>query len=148
MLGSNDNPVHKSVQIAKIVLWYTPIVVEVGSHFIANVLPGHVRYKTEGVTSSSRSATAFIIILGGGLDKITGGFKDIVGNAGLGADGIGLFLSAAVIFISQFELYFKSSCWSKRGGSHRVVAWFFAHFFYLSTLIITLEGIDHFSPPA
>jgi hypothetical protein len=142
MLGSNDNPVPKSIQTAKILLWYTPIIVEVASHFIADAAPGRVRYSTEGVTA--RSATAFIIILGGGLDKITSGFQDIVGNGGLGINGIGLFLSAAVIFLSVFSLYFKSSLWTKKVGSRRALAWFFAHFFYLSALIITLEGLDHF----
>jgi hypothetical protein len=80
--------------IVKICLWYLPVIIEAASHFIANMLPGHVRYSTEGIVK--RSGTVFIVILGGGLDKISGGLKDLVGNTGMGASGSGLFLSAAV----------------------------------------------------
>jgi hypothetical protein len=88
----------------------------------------------------ARSGSVFIIILGGGLDKITNGFQQIVSNTGLGAAGAGLFLSAAVIFIATFLLYFGSSGEGVRLESQRALTWFFAHFFYLSALIIMLQG--------
>jgi hypothetical protein len=128
----------KSIEVAKICLWYIPIVVEVASHYIADIVPGHVRYLTEPVVA--RSGSVFIIILGGGLDKITNGFQQIVSNTGLGAAGAGLFLSAAVIFIATFLLYFGSSGEGVRLESQRALTWFFAHFFYLSALIIMLQG--------
>ena len=48
----------------KLVLWFTPILLEVCAHFLANVLPGRVRYEPDAVYA--RAATVFIIILGGG----------------------------------------------------------------------------------
>lgn len=51
--------------ITELVLWYTPLVLEVVSHYVASVLPGHVSYPEELI--SKRSATVFIIVLGGGM---------------------------------------------------------------------------------
>jgi hypothetical protein len=105
------------------------------------MLPGHVRYSTEGIVG--RSGIVFIIILGGGLDKITGGLKDLVGNTGMGASGSGLFLSAAVIFFVTFSLYFGSPRGSKELSNQRALTWFFAHIFYVAPVIITLQGLYH-----
>lgn len=52
-------------EIAKIFLWYFPVVLELVSHYVATLLPGHVAYPAEIV--SQRSATVFIIVLGGGM---------------------------------------------------------------------------------
>lgn len=139
LLGTGNEEVPKSIQGAKILLWYLPMLPEVASYFIANELPGRVAYPTEGIIA--RSGTVFIVILGGGLDKITTGFHYIIGNTGLGWDGIGLFFSAAVIFVSQFSLYFGSPCGNQKLTGHRSTAWFLSHFFYLSALIMTLQGV-------
>ena len=50
--------------VLKLVLWFIPIVLEALAHFLANTLPGKVRYEPEAVYA--RAATAFVIILGGG----------------------------------------------------------------------------------
>lgn len=134
-IGKNPS---ESDQIAKLVLWYFPLIVEAVTHFVAAALPGRVRYPAEAVYA--RSSTVFIIILGGGLDKITNGFQYIVGNVSLGIEITGLILCAAVIFILQFTLYFGTS---DRLGSRRALALFFFHYFYLSALIVTLQGKKH-----
>ena len=125
-------------QIAKIVLWYFPLIIEAVAHFIAAALPGRVRYPAEAIYA--RSSTVFIIILGGGLDKITNGFQYIVGNITMGFGIAGLILCGAVIFILQFTLYFGTSE-GDRLGSRRALALFFFQFFYLSALIVTLQGM-------
>lgn len=140
ILGTGDEPVPKSIQIAKIILWYGSMFIEIVSYFLSNELPGRVGHPTDGVIA--RSGTLFTVILGGGLDKITKGLQYIVGDTGLGVDGIGLFVSAAVIFISQFSLYFGSSGGKRKLSGNRLIIWFFAHFFYLSALIMTLQGLD------
>lgn len=127
----------ESDQIAKLILWYFPLIVEVVAHFVAAALPGRVRYPAEAIYA--RSSTVFIIILGGGLDKITNGFQYIVGNVSMGLEITALILCAAVIFILQFTLYFGTSE-GDRLGSRRALALFFFHYFYLSALIVTLQG--------
>ncbi|KAL5506911.1 hypothetical protein ACEPAH_6367 [Sanghuangporus vaninii] len=128
----------KDDQIAKLALWYFPLLVEVASHFVAATLPGRVRYPARKIYE--RSSTVFIIILGGGLDKITHGFQYIAGNVSLGLKSLGLILCGVVIFALLFTLYFSSSEGDTL-GSRRALALFFFQFFYLSALIVTLQGI-------
>ena len=137
VIGKNPD---EDDQIAKLALWYSPIIMEVLAHFLAATLPGRARYEAEAIYK--RSSTVFIIILGGGLDKITNGFQYIVGNVSLGIESAGLIISAALIFISQFTLYFNTPR-NKNIGSRRALAIFFFQFFYLSALIITLQGTPH-----
>lgn len=135
VVGKNPD---EADQIAKLVLWYMPLLLEVAAHFIAQFVPGRVRYQAEAIYE--RSATVFIIILGGGLDRITQGFQYIVGNISVGFEGTSLIICAAIIFILLFTLYFGSSEGDKL-GSRRALALFFFQFFYLSALIVTLQGI-------
>ena len=135
VIGKNPS---EGDQIAKLVLWYFPVLVEVISHFVAANVPGRVRYPAEAIYE--RSATAFVIILGGGLDKITNGFQYIVGNVALGLKSAAVIFSAAIIFILLFSLYFGTNA-GNRLRSRRALALFFFNFFYLCALIVTLQGI-------
>jgi hypothetical protein len=48
--------------ILKLILWYSALVVEVGTHYYANTLSGHVGYRSEAVYG--RSSTLFVVVLG------------------------------------------------------------------------------------
>lgn len=154
----------QTVETIKLVLWYFPIFVEICSHFVALCLPGFVKYSTDSIYA--RSATVFLIILGlfvcwllryytdsgngnnlliilgSGLDRITSGFKTIVGNTGLGQDGIPLFVATAVIFIGYFSLYFGTPGSTRELGKRRTLLWFFSQFFFLAAMIVTLQGLS------
>ena len=152
--GSGDSAPSSQVEIGKLVLWYLPIFAEIVSHFVALELPGFVRYSTEAVYA--RSGTVFLIMfvssqsvlfvmlmrlsLGAGLDKITNGFQQFVGNTGLGVNGIPLFISAALIFIGFFSLYFGTPGSTRELGRRTALSWFFSQFFFLAALIIALQG--------
>ncbi|KAK7453192.1 hypothetical protein VKT23_011873 [Stygiomarasmius scandens] len=127
-------------QIAKLVLWYLPLLTEVAAHFISisRLCNGWVRYRAELI--STRSATVFVIILGGGLDKITNGFQFIIGNVSFGWQSLGLIFCAVMIFLLLFSLYFSTSE-PEEHGNMRVIISFFFMFFYLSAIIVTLQGI-------
>lgn len=134
----------KGAQVAKVTLWFLPIVWEIVAHFLAMKQRGHVQYPQKGVYE--RSAASFIIILGGGLDKITEGFQLIVGNVTIGSSGTGLVLAGAISFITQFALYFEMTkghtiTRKKFGFCRRVLAWLIAHFVYFASLIIMLQAI-------
>ena len=87
-------------EITKIVLWYTPLILEMAAHFIppAFSMSGHVRYSPKRLYD--RASTLFIIVLGQGLDSITGTFNFAVGPAGFGGVAV-LFISTAIILISE-----------------------------------------------
>ncbi|KAF7983410.1 hypothetical protein HWV62_22441 [Athelia sp. TMB] len=128
-----------ALEIAKLVLWFVPIVVEMISHFVALRLPGFVRYSTESVYA--RNATLFIIILGGGLDKITSGFSAFVGNIGLKINAVPLFLATATIFICLFSLYFSTPGSGRELSNRRALLWFMSQGLFLGPLLITLQAI-------
>ncbi|KAK7464155.1 hypothetical protein VKT23_006321 [Stygiomarasmius scandens] len=130
----------KGDQIAKLVLWYFPLLIEVAAHFIAisRFCGGRVRYNADSIFT--RSSTVFIIILGGGLDKITNGFQYIVGNISMGWESLGLLICGVLIFILLFSLYFGSSE-PEKVGNKRAISVFFFQFFYLAAVIVTLQGI-------
>ena len=61
---------------------------------------GHVSYSARGLYS--RASTLFLIVLGQGLNLITGTFSFAVGPAGFGSLSIGLLVSTAIILIGKF----------------------------------------------
>jgi hypothetical protein len=155
----------RAVEIVKLVLWYLPIAVEIISHFAALSVSGFVRYSREAM--EERAASVFLIMcvyssrgwlrcwfpcsLGAGLDRITSGFQEIVGNAGMGANGFPCLISAAVIFIGFFALYSEESAseaaeHDEKIGDRRLLVWSFSQFFVLAALIVALQGFCSFAP--
>ncbi|THU87391.1 hypothetical protein K435DRAFT_867353 [Dendrothele bispora CBS 962.96] len=130
----------KGDEIAKLFLWYIPIFIEVAAHYIAisRFCDGRVHYKSEAILA--RSSTVFIIILGGGLDKITNGFQFIIGNITFGTESIGLIICGVAAFLLLFTLYFGTPE-PEKVGSYRSISLFFFQFVYLAAIIVTLQGI-------
>ncbi|TCD69517.1 hypothetical protein EIP91_007447 [Steccherinum ochraceum] len=158
VISSNPDKVTRDDQIAKVCLWYTPIILEAVAHFLAAHLSEDKQFEEmwyKGEVLYGRSASVFIIILGAGLDKITQGFHFLVGNPAFGGRRIGVIFSATLIFICIFSLYFtdvrgrplpstrtekqvEAENHSKR---RRVLIYFFLNFLYLCAVIITLQGM-------
>jgi len=132
----------KDDQIAKFFLWYIPLFVEVAAHFIAisRFCNGRVNYDAQLVLA--RTCTAFVIILGNGLDRITNGFQYVVGNFRFTWLSLGVICCAVVIFLLMFSLYFGTSAPAAHGMSNnRIISGFFFQFFHLSAVIVTLQCI-------
>ncbi|KIM79007.1 hypothetical protein PILCRDRAFT_10666 [Piloderma croceum F 1598] len=131
-----------SNDIGKIFLWFAPMVFEIGSYFyIINGVKDHVKIKSKSV--HKRSATLFVVILGEGLNQITGSFKYVVGAVGFTAKGVGIMFGAAVIIMGELALYSQNN-WKTWKGGNRVLLWFFSHYVLMVTLIsliLTLQCI-------
>ncbi|TCD69104.1 hypothetical protein EIP91_008746 [Steccherinum ochraceum] len=145
-----DNP-SRVDQIVKLVLWFFPVILEIASHFVVALLAeaDHaISVKYDAATFRARSATVFIIILGGGLDNITQGFHFMVGNLSFGAHRIGVIFCASVIFILLFTLHFTTIPDPEREDvrdegekRRRDLGLFFFEFVYLCAVVITLQGM-------
>ena len=64
-MGGN---VTKGDRVAKVVLWYLPLLIEIAIHFYTLRLKGHTGYDQTRIFR--RSAMTFTIILGGGTITI------------------------------------------------------------------------------
>ncbi|KAK7444023.1 hypothetical protein VKT23_015418 [Stygiomarasmius scandens] len=129
-------------QIVKFFFWYIPLFIEVTAHFIAisRLCNGRVNYDAKLVLA--RTCTAFVIILGNGLDRITNGFQYVVGNFRFTWLSLGVICCAVVIFLLMFSLYFGTSAPATHGMSNnRIISGFFFQFFHLSAVIVTLQCI-------
>jgi hypothetical protein len=85
--------------IAKIALWYGALFIEVVVHFLPPLfkIKGHVNYSPR--TLYGRASVLFLIVLGQGLDNITGTFSYAVGPAGFGKLSVGYLISTAMVLI-------------------------------------------------
>ncbi|KZP30495.1 hypothetical protein FIBSPDRAFT_1038164 [Athelia psychrophila] len=128
-----------ALEIAKLVLWFLPIVVEMLSYLVALRFPGFVRYSTESISTSN--GTMFVVILGCGLDKMTSGFSDFVGNIGLKVNAIPMFLATATVFLCLFFLYFSIPGSKKTLSNRRAWVWLMSQGLFLGPMLITLQAI-------
>ncbi|KDQ49925.1 hypothetical protein JAAARDRAFT_42529, partial [Jaapia argillacea MUCL 33604] len=122
------------------ILWFAPLGVEISCHFFLNSKENHVGYPTEVLYE--RSASLFTVVLGEGLNQVTGSFKYVVGAVGFSIREILIMVSAATIIIGELSLYFRNN-WKKwsDGSDNRTLLWFFWHYFFLATLILTLQAV-------
>ncbi|TCD65038.1 hypothetical protein EIP91_003317 [Steccherinum ochraceum] len=141
----------RNAQIVKIILWIAPILLEVGSQFLVSLAADSnlaISVKYNAKTFAARSATVFIIILGGGLDNITQGFHFMVGNLSFGPHRVAVIFCASLIFILLFTLHFTTIPDPERADvrddgvrRRRDLGLFFFGFFYLCAVVITLQGM-------
>jgi len=123
--------------IAKIVLWYTALTVELLAHFVPPLfhLSGHVQYPPASLYS--RASILFLVVLGQELDKLTGTFRLIVGPVGFGVTSTFMLISTGIILVGQF--YFFLGTPPLKTKTSRGLAWFFGQFIYTMALIILLS---------
>jgi len=127
-----------AADIAKIFLWFAPLVIEIGSYFY--IIDRFKYVEIQSKPLHKRSAFLFIVVLGQGLNQITGSFKYIVGAVGFTTKGGAIMFSAAIIVIAELFLYSKNN-WGTWKGNNRILLWFFSHYLLMATLILTLQCV-------
>ncbi|KAF8882722.1 hypothetical protein BD779DRAFT_913545 [Infundibulicybe gibba] len=134
-----DHPSETS-SILKICFWFAPMMLEIISHFAIARIKDH-EYNSKSV--AKRSATLFIVVLGEGLNQITGSFKYVVGAVGFTGRGLVIMLSAGVIIIGELSLYCRHNWRVDRCGPRRTLLWFFSHYLLMASLILTLQAVRY-----
>jgi len=139
VIGGNPS---KGRNIAKLFFWFFPMILDISSYFVIARWPDHVECPKDSIRKRSR--TVFTIVLGAGLNQITGSFKYVVGAVGFTMNGVMVMISAAAIIILQATLYSRNNekSWTGANPSHTYL-WFFLHYIYLATLILTLQCIQY-----
>ena len=74
-------------QIARVCLWYPPVILEIIAHFVVATKTAGIRWEKLGIqwmfeapAVHARRTAIFTIILGAGLDRMTDNFHFMIGN--------------------------------------------------------------------
>ncbi|KAF8882723.1 hypothetical protein BD779DRAFT_913589 [Infundibulicybe gibba] len=94
-------------------LLFIPVILEAIIHLAVVRIKGH-DYDSRSV--ARRSATLFIIVLGEGLNQITGTFKYVIGDVGVTSRGPLIMLCVGVIVIGELSLYCRHNWKVNRCG--------------------------------
>ncbi|KAF8597707.1 hypothetical protein BDV93DRAFT_610240 [Ceratobasidium sp. AG-I] len=127
----------EAVHISKFIMWGVATAIEVAGHIFAPQ-PSHL--KSMG-SLTARLATLVTIILGEGLNAITGTLKFAVASLGFNSRSAGLVLATAVVVYLTFYLYFEGT--RPRISKNRRALWIFLHLPYMLCLILFLEGLKN-----
>ncbi|KAH8103920.1 hypothetical protein BXZ70DRAFT_1051907 [Cristinia sonorae] len=144
LIGSNPS---RGDQIARICLWYSPIILEIAAHYMvaARVKAGNWEYN--GYAVHLRRSVIFTIILGAGLDRMTDNFHYMVGTLSFDTHRIFIIFCAGLNIIFLFTLHYTNISTHPEDGSNtfpirrRILTSFFLNFIYLCALVVTLQGM-------
>lgn len=140
-------------QIARICLWYPPVILEVASHFVVASKVQEVEWNFKAVPVHERRSVIFTIILGAGLDRMTDNFHFMVANLSFNTHRILTIICAGLTIIFLFTLHFtnasnplsETSCTHAHNKVYlrrrRVLVSFILNFAYLCALVVTLQGM-------
>ncbi|KAF8597705.1 hypothetical protein BDV93DRAFT_610238 [Ceratobasidium sp. AG-I] len=125
------------VHISKFVMWGVATAIEVDGHAF---VPPPSQLKSMG-SLTGRLATLVTIILGEGLNAITGTLKFAVASLGFNGRSARLVLATAVVVYLTFYLYFEGT--RPRISKNRRELWIFLHLPYMLCVIMFLEGLKN-----
>lgn len=134
-------------QVARICLWYPPIVLEILAHFAVATIVDNKEWQYDAAAVHARRSVIFTIILGAGLDNMTDNFHFMVGNLSFGTHRFFIIICAGLNIIFLFTLHYTNfkTISEKRNSKtkrRRVLASFVLYFFYLCALVVTLQGMS------
>ncbi|QRW10054.1 Serine/threonine-protein kinase [Ceratobasidium sp. AG-Ba] len=128
---------NNAAQISKFIMWGVATLIEIAGHAFAPPA-GHLRSMG---SLSARLATLVTIILGEGLNAITGTLKLAVQSLGFNARSGGLVIATGVVVYLTFYLYFEGT--RPRISKNRRSLWICLHLPYLLCVILLMEGLKN-----
>ncbi|KAG8695384.1 hypothetical protein FRC09_009186, partial [Ceratobasidium sp. 395] len=126
-----------AAQISKFIMWGVATLIEIAGHGFAPP-PNHLRSMG---SLSGRLSTLVTIILGEGLNAITGTLKFAVQSLGFNARAGGLVIATAIVVYLTFYLYFEGT--RPRISKNRRSLWIVLHLPYMLCVILLLEGLKN-----
>ncbi|KAG9078266.1 hypothetical protein FS749_009750 [Ceratobasidium sp. UAMH 11750] len=126
-----------AAQISKFIMWGVATLIEIAGHGFAPP-PSHLRSMG---SLSGRLSTLVTIILGEGLNAITGTLRFAVQSLGFNARSGGLVIATAVVVYLTFYLYFEGT--RPRISKNRRSLWICLHLPYMLSVILLMEGLKN-----
>ncbi|KAJ1303927.1 hypothetical protein OPQ81_008338 [Rhizoctonia solani] len=128
---------NNAAHISKFIMWGVATAIEVAGHFFAPP-PGHLRSMG---SLTARLATLVTIILGEGLNGITGTLRFAATSLGFNLRCVALVLCTAIVVYLTFYLYFEGT--RPRISKNRRSLWICLHLPYMLSVILLMEGLKN-----
>ncbi|CAE6459156.1 unnamed protein product [Rhizoctonia solani] len=128
---------NNAAHISKFIMWGVATAIEVAGHYFAPPA-GHLRSMG---SLTARLATLVTIILGEGLNGITGTLKFAATSLGFNIRCVSLVLCTAVVVYLTFYLYFEGT--RPRISKNRRSVWICLHLPYMLCVILLMEGLKN-----
>ncbi|KAF8674595.1 Bacterial low temperature requirement A protein (LtrA) [Rhizoctonia solani] len=128
---------NNAAHISKFIMWGVATAIEVAGHYFAPPA-GHLRSMG---SLTARLATLVTIILGEGLNGITGTLKFAATSLGFNFRCVALVLCTAVVVYLTFYLYFEGT--RPRISKNRRSLWICLHLPYMLCVILLMEGLKN-----
>ncbi|GAB1522060.1 hypothetical protein RhiTH_005166 [Rhizoctonia solani] len=128
---------NNAAHISKFIMWGVATAIEVAGHYFAPPA-GHLRSMG---SLTARLATLVTIILGEGLNGITGTLKFAATSLGFNFRCVALVLCTAIVVYLTFYLYFEGT--RPRISKNRRSLWICLHLPYMLCVILLMEGLKN-----
>ncbi|KAG8731656.1 hypothetical protein FRC11_003039 [Ceratobasidium sp. 423] len=128
---------NNAAHISKFIMWGVATAIEVAGHFFS---PPASHLRSMG-SLTARLATLVTIILGEGLNGITGTLRFAATGLGFNARCVALVLCTAVVIYLTFYLYFEGT--RPRISKNRRSLWICLHLPYMLSVILLMEGLKN-----
>ncbi|CAE6444567.1 unnamed protein product [Rhizoctonia solani] len=128
---------NNAAHISKFIMWGVATAIEVAGHYFAPPA-GHLRSMG---SLTARLATLVTIILGEGLNGITGALRFAATSLGFNIRCVALVLCTAVVVYLTFYLYFEGT--RPRISKNRRSLWICLHLPYMLCVILLMEGLKN-----
>ncbi|KAH7333927.1 hypothetical protein B0J17DRAFT_118509 [Rhizoctonia solani] len=128
---------NNAAHISKFIMWGVATAIEVAGHFFS---PPASHLRSMG-SLTARLATLVTIILGEGLNGITGTLRFAATSLGFNLRCVALVLFTAVVVYLTFYLYFEGT--RPRISKNRRSLWICLHLPYMLCVILLMEGLKN-----
>ncbi|CAE6512666.1 unnamed protein product [Rhizoctonia solani] len=128
---------NNAAHISKFIMWGVATAIEVAGHYFAPPA-GHLRSMG---SLTARLATLVTIILGEGLNGITGTLRFAATSLGFNLRCVALVLCTAIVVYLTFYLYFEGT--RPRISRNRRSLWICLHLPYMLSVILLMEGLKN-----
>ncbi|CAE6481166.1 unnamed protein product [Rhizoctonia solani] len=128
---------NNAAHISKFIMWGVATAIEVAGHFFS---PPASHLRSMG-SLTARLATLVTIILGEGLNGITGTLRFAATSLGFNLRCVALVLCTAVVVYLTFYLYFEGT--RPRISKNRRSLWICLHLPYMLCVILLMEGLKN-----
>ncbi|CAE7231367.1 unnamed protein product [Rhizoctonia solani] len=128
---------NNAAHISKFIMWGVASAIEVAGHFFS---PPASHLRSMG-SLTARLATLVTIILGEGLNGITGTLRFAATSLGFNLRCVALVLCTAVVVYLTFYLYFEGT--RPRISKNRRSLWICLHLPYMLCVILFMEGLKN-----